>query len=109
MRIADIIKENNDPESAVLDILTSIAGEGIDEIPLDTILSSLNGQGIDVDKASVFDLLDNLAIVTNIKNDIVTINTDSSSSQYNVKDDPEKQDKKVDSMARKQIDKKVKK
>lgn len=112
MLITDIINaltENSTTEDAVLDLLTAMAGEGLDSAPLDTLADELSKQGIDIDTTALFDVLENLAIVDNIKDDIVYFNTDSKASHYGSKPDPEKQDKQVSKLAKKQIDKEIKK
>ena len=109
MLIADIILENNTVQDATLDLLTAMAGEGLDSAPLSTLVDELSNQGIDIDATGLFDVLDNLAIVDNIKDDIVYFNTDSEASHYGIKPDPEKQEKQVSKLARKQVDKEIKK
>ena len=69
MRISDILsflESDNDVASQVLDFLTIMHAEQVDSISLDTLLSGLNNQGVTVDKGTLFDILDNLAIVRNI-------------------------------------------
>lgn len=108
MRIADIITESVDPKSAVLDLLTVLSSEGIDSISISALQDEMNKQEIDVDHNSLFDLLDNVAIVRNIKDDIVYFSTDSDRSSYtNTEADPEKQQKTVSKLARKQVKKEL--
>ena len=65
-------------------------------------------QGIDVDENSLFDVADNLAIVRNIKDDVISPITDSDAlSEILNKPDPEQQDKKIDKLARKQVKKEL--
>ena len=65
-------------------------------------------QGIDVDENSLFDVADNLAIVRNIKDDVIFFNTDSDASAGDPEcPDPEQQDKKIDKLARKQVKKEL--
>lgn len=108
MRIFDIIVEDNIAKDAVLDLLTVMAGEELDSVGLDVIQQELSAGGIDIDSSALFDLLDNLAIVRNIKDDVVYFNTDSESSHGSVKPDPEKQDNTIDKMARKKVKKEMK-
>lgn len=109
MFIADIIYENSTTEDIVLDLLTTMAGEGLDSAPLSMLVDALSKQGVDIDATALFDVLENLAIVDNIKDDVVYFNTDSKASHYGSKPDPEKQDKQVSKLAKKQIDKEIKK
>ena len=108
MRFADLVIENSELQDAVIDLLTVMAGEGVNSIPLEVLVKELAKQGIDVDSNSLFDIADNLAIVRNIKDDVVFFNTDSDASVGDPETpDPEKQDKKIDSMARKQVKKEL--
>lgn len=110
MRINDIINESiDDIYDSVLDLITVMAGEGLKSMAMDTIILELSNSDIDVDKASLFDLLSNIDIIDNIKNDVVYFNTDSDSfGNYSTQaPDPEKQNKTVDRMARKQVDKEI--
>lgn len=108
MRYLDLIAENSDLQDAVLDLLTVMAGEGINSIPIQVLVNELAKQGIDVDENSLFDVADNLAIVRNIKDDVVFFNTDSDASAGDPEQpDPEKQDKQIDKLARKQVKKEL--
>ena len=105
MRYSDLIVENTTVQDATLDLLTVMAGEGVSSIPLDTISQELQNQDIDVDSTALFDVLNNLAIVKNIKENVVFFNTDSDASRGDAEPDPEKQDKTIDKLARKQTKK----
>ena len=84
-----------------------MAGEGINSIP-PSLVKELAKQGIDVDENSLFDVADNLAIVRNIKDDVIFFNTDSDASAGDPEQqDPEQQDKKIDKLARKQVKKEL--
>jgi hypothetical protein len=110
MRISDIINESvDDVYDSVLDLITVMAGEGLQSMAIDTIIMELANGGIDVDEASLFDLLSSIDIVDNIKDDVVYFNTDSEAfGNYSTQaPDPEKQNKTVDRMARKQVDKEI--
>jgi len=107
MRICDIIRENSTVHDAILDLLTALSGEGLDSVPMQSILGDLNSQGIDLDEPGLFDNLSNLAIVRNIKDGVVYFNSDSDQSHYNDMPDPEAQDKQVSKLAQKQVDKAV--
>ena len=108
MRFSDLIAENSDLQDAVLDLLTVMAGEGINSIPIPVLVKELAKQGIDVDDNSLFDVAQNLAIVRNIKDDVLFFNTDSDASAGDPEQpDPEKQDKQIDKLARKQVKKEL--
>jgi hypothetical protein len=113
MKIVDIIynslhEDQDQIKSAIIDILTVMTGEGVDSMSLDVIQRSLGSQGIDVDEHALFDICSNLAIVRNIKDGIVYFNSDSDQSQYqDTPADPQKQDKKIDTLARKQVKKEL--
>ena len=63
--------------------------------------------GIDADAESLFDEIQNLPIVNNIKDGIVYFNTASLGASNMNKVDPEKNKKKVKAMAKKQVDKEL--
>ena len=109
MRYTDlvgILKEADDINQAVLDVLTKIAGEGVGTANFGLIQQELSAQGYDVDDNALFDILNNLAIVRNIENDVVHFNTDSDQSKgQSQENDPEKDKKQVDKLARKQVKK----
>lgn len=108
MRYADLVKEDLDIQDKVLDLLTAMAGEGVESVSLDALVKELEVQEIDVDAHALFDLLGNLAIVQNVKDNIVYFNADSDQSHYQeLKVDPEKQDKTIDKLARKKIKKEI--
>ena len=71
MRFSNLIAENSDLQDAVLDLLTVMAGEGINSIPIPVLVKELAKQGIDVDENSLFDVADN-PIVRNIKDDVIS-------------------------------------
>lgn len=99
-------EDTPDIKSQVLDILSIMAGEGVDSVNMSVLIKSLTSVGISVDNHALFDILDNLAIVRNIKDDVVFFNTDSEASQGLDKEpDGEKQDRQIDKLARKQVKK----
>lgn len=102
MRYADLIK------SQVVDLLTALDAEGISTVALDTLIRELNSRGNDFDKATLLDVLDGFAIVKNIKDDIVYFNSDSHSTDF-APDQAEKDDNKIDTLARKQVSKELNK
>ena len=109
MRYTDlvgILKEADDINQAVLDVLTTIAGEGVGTANFELIQQELSAQGYDVDDNALFDIMNNLAIVNNIENDVVHFNTDSDQSKsQGQENDPEKDKKHVGKPARKQVKK----
>lgn len=111
MRIADILSivESDEVANQVIDFLTIMDAENVDSIPLATLVKGLQNQGVTVDRDVLFDILDNLAIVKNIKDDIVYFNSTSDESEYGTDHDPEKDDKVVSGMARKQVKKELNK
>lgn len=115
MKIIDVIsfplhEEQDQIKDAVLDILSVFAGEGLDSVNIDMVKRSLSNTGVDADEHALFDILDNLAIVRNIKDGVVFFNTDSDQSQgLDQVPDAEKQEKTVDKLARKQVSKELKK
>ena len=107
MRFSDILVEIDETSQAILDIVTIMAGEETHSLPLETIQQELSAQGIDIDDNALFDILQTLVIVDNIKDDVVFFNTDSSAhtagqSEPDAEVDSEKM---VKSMAKKQVDK----
>jgi aryl carrier-like protein len=108
MRFKDLVTENSELEDAVIDLLAVMAGEGVDSVPIASLVKELSNQGIDVDEDALFDVAQNLAIVRNIKDEVIFFNTDSDASRGDPSQpDPEKQDKKIDGMARKQVKKEL--
>lgn len=108
MRFSDILVEFDEVNQVVLDIVTIMAGEGTHSLPIEAIQQELSAQGIDIDENALFDLLDTLAIVDNIKDDIVYFNTDGPSHSAGQSDEEDvelDQEKTVKSMAKKQVDK----
>lgn len=106
MKIAEILLvESQDVQSAVVDLLVTMAGEELDSVSLDTLVGELSAQGVDADTNSLFDLLDSLPIVRNIKDGVVYFNTDSDSSHRSELPDQKKQQSQVSDLASKQVDK----
>ena len=109
MLISDVIfKEDDTTKQSVIDLLTVMAGEDIGTVSLETLLGELSKEGINMDKATLFDVLNGLAIVDNIKDDVVYFNTHSQAfKSFDMTADPEKADKKVDQMARKTVKREI--
>ena len=108
MRYTDLF-EISVVDSKVIALLFILSSEGVESIPLASLVSELTAMGIDVDEQSLFDELDNLQIVNNIKDGVVYFNTASMSASNMNKVDPEKNKKKVKAMAKKQVDKELSK
>jgi hypothetical protein len=113
MKINDIIVPlvENDVQSSIMDMLVTLAAEDIDSVSIDTIQNELSVIGLDVDEAIIFDIADGMDIVDNIKDNVIYFVTSSKSGHFGIqgKDgaDPEKQDKKIDSMARQKVKKEL--
>lgn len=101
MRYVDLIK------SQVIDLLAALDAKGISTVPVQTLIRELNARGNDFDESSIVDILDDLAIVKNVEDNIVYFNSDPHNSDYEP-DQAEKQDKKIDSLARKKVGKELK-
>jgi len=108
MRYADLF-EISVVDSKVIDLLSVLSSEGVESVPLASLVGELRAMGVDVDEQSLFDELGNLQIVNNIKDGVVYFNTSSMGASNMNKVDPEKADKKIKSMAKKQVDKELKK
>lgn len=107
MRISDIINEASTVEQSILDYLSILAGEGLKSISISTLIAELATNDIDVDEGMLFDILNNLAIVNNIKDDVVFFSTDSGGAQVDAGEGPAKAEKTIDRMARKQTKKEL--
>jgi len=108
MRYADLF-EISVVDSKVIDLLSILSSEGVESIPLDALVKELMSMGVDVDDESLFDEITSLSIVNNIKDGIVYFNTSSLGAHNMNKIDPEKNKKKVKSMAKKQMKKELNK
>lgn len=108
MRYADLF-EFSGIDSKVIDLLSVLSSEGVESIPLASLVDELNAMGVDVDEQSLFDEITNISIINNIKDGVVYFNTSSLGATNMNKVDPEKNKKKVKSMAKKQVDKELSK
>lgn len=108
MRYADLF-EVSVIDSKVIDLLSVLSSEGVESIPLDSLVKELKSMGVDVDEESLFDEMTNLQIVNNIKDGVVYFNTSSLGATNMNKVDPEKSKKKIKAMAKKQVDKELSK
>jgi geranylgeranyl pyrophosphate synthase len=107
MRFSDILVEDDLARNIVVDMFAIVAGEGADSISFEVIQQELASQGIDIDRNALYDLATTLPVVSNIKDDVIFFNTDSDQSGQSQGEDPEKDDKVVDKMARKQVSKEI--
>jgi hypothetical protein len=99
MRYADLIK------AQIIDMLAILTGEGLDTVSIEALQKELASQNIDVDSATLIDIVTNLPIVNNIENNVVHFNrVQDPDSEVS----PEQQDKKIDTLARKQVNKEIK-
>ena len=108
MRYADLF-EFSGIDSKVIDLLSVLSSEGVESIPLTSLVDELRAMGVDVDEESLFDEITNISIINNIKDGVVYFNTSSLSATNMNKVDPEKNKKKVKAMAKKQVDKELSK
>jgi hypothetical protein len=108
MRYADLF-EFSGIDSKVIDLLSVLSSEGVESIPLASLVDELRAMGVDVDEESLFDEITNISIINNIKDGVVYFNTSSLSATNMNKVDPEKNKKKVKAMAKKQVDKELSK
>ena len=104
MRFTDLF-EISQVDSKIIDLLSILSSEGVESIQLEAIVVELVASGVDVDEQSLFDEMQDLPIVNNIKDGIVYFNTTSMGASNLNKVDPEKSKKKVKAMAMKQVDK----
>jgi hypothetical protein len=102
MRYAELIK------SQVIDLLVALDAEGISTVPVATLQRELNSRGLDVDEPGLLDILDGIVIVKNVDSDIIYFNSDPHNKDVEP-DQAEKQDKKIDKLARKQVNKELRK
>lgn len=99
MRYADLIK------AQIIDMLAILTGEGLDTVSVEALQKELASQNIDVDSATLIDIVTNLPIVDNVENNVVHFNrVQDPDSEVS----PEQQDKKIDNLARKQVNKEIK-
>lgn len=108
MRYADLF-EFSGIDSKVIDLLSVLSSEGVESIPLTSLVDELRAMGVDVDEESLFDEITNISIINNIKDGVVYFNTSSLGATSMNKVDPEKNKKKVKAMAKKQVDKELSK
>ena len=106
MRYADLF-EISVVDSKVIDLLSILSSEGVESIPLASLVKELSAMGMDVDEQSLFDEITNLKIVSNIKDGTVYFNTSSLGASNMNKVDPEKNKKKIKAMAKKQVKKEL--
>ena len=108
MRFNDLF-EYSEIDNAVVDLLIVLSAEGIDTISMEALIAELESQGHDVDEPSLFDELQNIPMVHNIKDGIVSFHTSSKNSNIQNIEDPEKDEKVIDKMASKKVKKELSK
>jgi hypothetical protein len=108
MRFNDLF-EYSEVDSALIDLLTVLSAEGIDTISMKAVISELESQGHDVDEPSLFDEIQKLPMIHNIKDGVIRFHTSSKNANIQHIEDPEKDEKVIDKMARKQVKKELKK
>ena len=99
MRFSDLVK------SSVIDILSTLTAEGVYSVSIETLLKTLQSQGLSVDNQSLFALIDTLPIVNTIKDNVVHFNKADAPNDS----DPEKDEKTVSKLASKKINKELSK
>ena len=105
MRFSEIVVEDtSDIKSIIIDIISVEAAEGMSSLSLDTLAKSLAEMGNEIDHSLLFDILDSIPIVDNIKDDVIFFGRDGKSSSEPSR---EQQDNRIDKMARKQVKKDI--
>mgnify|MGYP003677503104 FL=1 len=105
MRFSEIVVEDtSDIKSIIIDIISVAAAEGMSSLSIDTLAKSLAEMGNEIDHSILFDILDSIPIVDNIKDDVILFGRDGKSSSEPSRD---QQDKRIDKMARKQVKKDI--
>ena len=108
MRFSDLF-EYSEIDNAVVDLLIVLSAEGIDTISMEALIAELESQGHDVDEPSLFDELQEIPMVHNIKDGIVSFHTSSKNATIQNIQDPEKDEKDIDKIARKKVKKELRK
>ena len=104
MRFSEIVEDTSDIKSIIIDIISVASAEDMTSLSIDTLHKSLAEMGNEVDHSILFDLLDSIPIVDNIKDDVIFFGRDDSSSSEPTRD---QQDNRIDKMARKQVKKDI--
>ena len=104
MRFSEIVEDTSDITSIIIDIISMAAAEGMSSLSIDTIQRSLSEMGNDIDHSMLFDVLDSIPVIDNIKDDVIFFGRDDSTSSEPSKD---QQDNRIDKMARKQVKKDI--
>jgi hypothetical protein len=105
MRFSEIVEDTSDITSVIIDIISMAAAEGMSSLSIDTIQRSLSEMGNDIDNSMLFDVLDSIPVIDNIKDDVIFFGRDGNTAS----DEPSKdqQDNRIDAMARKQVNKDI--
>jgi hypothetical protein len=82
-----------------------MTAEGATSLSLDTIEQTLDAQGMHIDGQELRDLLDSIPVVNTVKDDVVFFNKEGEIDAP----DPEQQDKTVEKLAKKKVDKEMSK
>jgi len=104
MRFSEIVEDTSDIKSVIIDIISVASAEGMSSLSIETIQKSLSNMGNDIDHSVLFDVLDSIPVVDNIKDDVIFFGRDDNSASEPSKD---QQDNHVDKMARKQVKKDI--
>lgn len=77
MRFIELVETSyiDDLRSEVINLLTSVSAEGIDEVDTQNLLIDLESIGFAVDEESLLELLDSLPIVATASADTIQIST----------------------------------
>jgi hypothetical protein len=104
MRFSEIVEDTSDVRSIIIDIISVASAEGMTSLSIDTLQKSLAEMGSELGHSILFDLLDSIPIVDNIKDDVIFFGRDDKSSSEPTSD---QQDNRIDKMARKQVKKDI--
>jgi len=97
MRYNDIVKHT------LIDLLSIMTAEGATSLSLDTIQQTLSANNMSIDNQELTELLDSIPVVNTVKDNVVFFNKNNAPGEQS----PEKQEKTVSKLARKQIDKEM--
>jgi hypothetical protein len=104
MRFSEIVEDTSDIKSVIIDIISIASAEGMSSLSIDTIQKSLSEMGNDIDNSVLFDVLDSIPVIDNIKDDVVFFGRDG---KYSSEPSKDQQDNHIDKMARKQVKKDI--
>jgi hypothetical protein len=104
MRFSEIAEDTSDINRVVIDIIAVASAEGLHSLSIDTIHRSLSDMGNEINKDMLFDVLDAIPAIDNIKDDVIFFGNDGKAADEPSKD---QQDNHIDKMARKQVNKDI--